>query len=79
MYVGCSGHNRIRTRFAEGTIAYIHTSFLGRSRSYKLIGDVRRYYMWSAIDLWEKNISRILLRFGFSCLYIGEQGCPQIW
>jgi hypothetical protein len=32
MYAGCSGHNLIDMSVVEGTIAYIHTWFLGRSK-----------------------------------------------
>jgi hypothetical protein len=28
-------------------------------------GDLNKLYRWFAIDLWAKEISRILLRFGF--------------
>jgi hypothetical protein len=63
---------------------YICTRFLGRSRSIQAdvnnsTGDINRPYRWSATDLWEEEISRDLLRFGFLIfLVIGGQGCPQI-
>jgi hypothetical protein len=40
--------------------------------------DFDRLYKWSTINLWAEDISKILLRFGFSFLFIGGQGCPQI-
>jgi hypothetical protein len=35
-------------------------------------GDLNRSYKWSVVDLWEKEISRILLRFLF-LVYILEE------
>jgi hypothetical protein len=41
--------------------------------------DGSRPYRWSATDLWAKEISKDLLRFGlFIFIVIGGQGCPQI-
>jgi hypothetical protein len=71
MYTGCCRNNHVHPYklFWEGEGPYM-----------MMTGDLNRLYRWSATDLWEENISRILLRFGFLiCMVIGEQGCSQFW
>jgi hypothetical protein len=32
VYTGCSGHSRVCTRVAKGSISYIHTKFYGQEQ-----------------------------------------------
>jgi hypothetical protein len=52
------------------------SDFRARAGSYMLTGDVSRKHMGSATNLWEEEILRYLLRFGFE--FSVGQGCPQI-
>jgi len=81
---GCSGNSRVCTRFLVGTVMYICTWFLGRSRSIQTnvnshMANVSRSYKRSATNLWAEEISRDSLRFDLLIfLVIVGQGCPQI-
>jgi len=56
-----------------GLVLGLHT------HPYRLTSDVNLPYRWSTTYMWAKEISRILLRFGFLIgMVIGVQGCPQI-
>jgi hypothetical protein len=58
-------------------IAYI--VLWARASPYRMTSDIIMSYKWSAADLWAKEVSCKLLRFGFFiCMVIGGQGCPQI-
>jgi hypothetical protein len=77
MYAGCGGHNRKCTCVVEGTVTYIRTGFLGRTRSVQAdvrnsAGDLNKPYRRSETDLWAEEISRDLLRFGFLIILLLE-------
>jgi hypothetical protein len=70
MYTGCCRNNHIHPYklFWVGVAPYRLT-----------LVDLNMLYKWSVEDLWAEEISRILFRFVFSCLYNGGQGCAHIW
>jgi hypothetical protein len=64
---------------------HLYKVFLGRCRSVQVdvisnTYDVIKSYRWFVADLWPKEISKDLLRFGFLIfLVIRRQVCPLIF
>jgi hypothetical protein len=80
MYMTYSGNSHIRAWVAMVRIVYICTELPGKVQVCTgMTGDINMLFRTSTTNLWEEDISRDFLRFGFLiCMVIGGQGCPQI-